>query len=198
MRVAAPSALVPGETPILPPLDAARTARLKRGRLIHALLERLPALPTDLRAAAGAAFLARDTELTKAARDDMVSAAMGVLTDPGFAEVFAEGGRAEAPIIGTSPNLPPNLVINGRIDRLVVSETEVLIIDFKTDRPPPSHPEGVSTPYLAQMAAYTYVLAEAYPNHKIRAALVWTDGPKLMELPANLLAEAISQTSVAV
>jgi len=123
---------------------------------------------------------------------------MGVLTDPNFAEVFAEGGRPEAPVIGTSPALAPNLIINGRVDRLVVSGTDVLIVDFKTDRPPPSRAEDVSKPYLAQMAAYAYVLAEAYPNHKIRAALVWTDGPKLMELPPDLLAQAITQTSPAV
>lgn len=197
-RVAAPSALVPGEAPVLPPLGMVRAARLKRGRLIHALLERLPALPPEKREAAGHAFLARDIALSAPERAEMLAAAMGVLTDPAFASVFHPDGRAEAPVIGTSPKLPAGLIINGRVDRLVVSETEILIVDFKTDRPPPSRAEDVGKPYLAQMAAYAYVLATAYPGHTIRAALVWTDGPKLMELPPHLLAEAISQTSVAV
>jgi len=176
-RVAAPSALVPGQTPVLPPLGQDRADRLKRGRLIHALLERLPALPHDQRLSAGQHFLARDSALTPAQCEDMLNAAMGVLTDPAFDAVFVEGGRAEAPVIGTAPSLPDGLIINGRVDRLVVSATEVLIVDFKTDRPPPKRAEDVGLSYLAQMGAYAAVLAQAYPNHKIRAALVWTDGP---------------------
>ena len=197
-KVAAPSALIPGETPIMPPMSKDRMDRLKRGRLIHALLERLPALPANRREAEGEIFLSRDTHLTEAARKDMLSAAMGVLNDPVFADVFAEGGRAEAPIIGTAPSLPDGLIINGRVDRLVVTSQEVFIIDFKTDRPPPKRAEDVSKPYLAQMGAYAAVLAEAYPNHQIRTALAWTHGPKLMELPGDLLAEAISHSSVTV
>ena len=198
LKVTAPSALIPGKTPIMPPLGADRMDRLKRGRLIHALLERLPALPASRREAEGAAFLARDATLNEAARAEMLAAAMGVLNDPAFADVFAEGGRAEAPVIGTAPSLPDGVIINGRVDRLVITQDEVFIIDFKTDRPPPKHAEGVGRSYLAQMGAYAAVLAEAYPNRRIRTALVWTDGPKLMELPADLLAEAISHSSIAV
>lgn len=198
VRVAAPSALVQGLTPVLPPLGQKRADRLKRGRLIHALLERLPALPRNQRKTAGAKFLARDTGLSAAQREEMLSAALGVLTDPAFDAIFAEGGRAEAPIIGTAPSLPKGLVINGRVDRLVVSPTEVLIVDFKTDRPPPKQAEDVGLSYLAQMGAYAAVLGVAYPDRNIRSALVWTDGPRMMELPAHLLADAISQSGVAV
>ena len=194
----APTALAGEESPVLPPLHGERAFRLKRGRLIHALLERLPALPHAERREAGKRFLARDMSLQAAERNDMLDAAMGVLEDPIFADVFAEGGRAEAPIIGASPKLPDGIIVNGRIDRLIVSEQEVLIVDFKTDRPPPDTADQVGEAYLRQMAAYASVLEEAYPDHKIRAALVWTDGPKLMELPADLLAGAISQSSVAV
>lgn len=197
-RMTAPSALLAGEEPVLPPLGQARAARLKRGRLIHALLERLPALPAADRIAAGQHFLSQDTVLPEEAKEEMLGAAMRVLNDPAFADVFAEGGRAEAPVIGTAPCLPAGMIINGRVDRLVVTDTEILIIDFKTDRPPPHRAEDVALAYLAQMGAYAAVLAEAYPTHRIRAALAWTDGPKLMELPPDLLEKAISQTSLTV
>lgn len=196
--VTAPTSLMGEDTPVLPPLGGERAFRLKRGRLIHALLERLPALPLAARREAGERFLARDTGLQTSERKDMLEAAMGVLEDPVFADVFAEGGRAEAAIIGTSPKLPDGIIINGRIDRLIVSDSDVLIVDFKTDRPPPETAGQVGKTYLQQMAAYASVLEQAYPNHKIRAALVWTDGPRLMELPSDLLAGAISQSSVAV
>ena len=199
IQMAAPSALLlEQETPVLPPLGRARADRLKRGRLIHALLERLPALPEDKREDEARAFLNRDSTLSTDQKDDMLSAAMGVLTDPQFSEVFAAGGRAEAPIIGRSPALPEKTVINGIVDRLVVSDTSVLIVDFKTDRPPPKQANAVGLAYLTQMAAYAAVLKEAYPGREIRCALVWTDGPKLMDLPADLLENALSRLRVAI
>ena len=197
-RLLAPTSLLAEDAPVLPPMGDERAARLKRGRLIHALLERLPALPMADREKAGAAFLASDSELDDTQRKDMLDAAMGVLTDPQFDEVFGEGGRPEAPVIGTAPELPAGTIINGRVDRLIVTATDVLIIDFKTDRPPPKTAEKVGTSYLLQMAAYRAVLRKAYPNHTIRAALVWTDGPALMPLPADLLEKTLSQTSLAV
>ena len=194
-RIASPTGLLSDKSSILPPLDQNRADRLKRGRLIHALLERLPALPTDTRETAGHAFLNRDRTLSEDQKKEMLGAAMGVLTDERFDAVFAENGRPEAPIIGQSPELPPGLIINGVVDRLVVTDTDVLIVDFKTDRPPPERPEDVGPAYLTQMAAYAAVIKEAYPGRQVRCALVWTDGPKLMELPAHLLANAISRLS---
>ena len=197
-RLLAPTSLMADDAPVLPPMGNKRAARLKRGRLIHALLERLPALAAKEREAAGRAFLERDRQLKAPEREEMLSAAMGVLTDPQFDAVFAEGGRPEAPVIGTAPALPEGMIINGRVDRLIVTPSDVLIVDFKTDRPPPKSADKVGASYLLQMAAYCAVLAEAYPERAVRAALVWTDGPKLMPLPADLLEKTLSQTSVAV
>ena len=121
----------------------------------------------------------------------MLDAAMTVLEDPNFSDVFREGGRAEAPVIGTSSELPEGVVLNGRVDRLVVTDDDVLIVDFKTDRPPPSDAAGVGNSYVMQLAAYRAVLREAYPQKNVRCALLWTDGPNLMELPENLLLEAL-------
>ncbi|MEM9670267.1 MAG: double-strand break repair helicase AddA [Pseudomonadota bacterium] len=197
-RVVAASALLTDRTPVLPPSEGERAARLKRGRLIHALLERLPEHPMEDRRQRGAAFLACDLTLDDAQRDEMLDAALGVLDDKRFAEVFALGGRAEAPIIGTSEALPEGLVINGRVDRLIVTPEKVMIVDFKTDRPPPADVSGVSSSYLAQMAAYRTVLQSAYPGRDVEAALLWTDGPVLMPLTADLLEESLSPSNFAV
>jgi ATP-dependent helicase/nuclease subunit A len=37
------------------------------------------------------------------------------------------------------------------------------------------------------MAAYRAVLSEAFPGRAIDCALLWTDAPHLMKLPAELL-----------
>jgi len=191
-QIVAASALKADRTPVLPPADSARAERLKRGRLIHALLERLPEYAAEERRRAGATFLARDKSLEGPQCEEMLEAAMSVLEDERFAEVFAPGGRAEAPIIGTGEGLPTGQIINGRVDRLVVADDKVLIVDFKTDRPAPVDVHHVSKAYLAQMAAYRAVLQSAYTGRVVEAALVWTDGPVLMPLPADLLVESLS------
>jgi ATP-dependent helicase/nuclease subunit A len=124
----------------------------------------------------------------------MLDAAMRVLEDPRFATVFGPGGRPEAPIIGKIGigRLGAG-TINGRIDRLVITDTEILIVDYKTDRPAPATIAGVGEAYVAQMAAYRAVLSQRWPNRPIRCLLVWTDGPLLMEIPPADLDRALSR-----
>ena len=92
---------------------------------------------------------------------------------------------------GNDERLPKGMRINGRIDRLVVSDHEVKIIDYKTDRPAPARAEDMGETYTAQMAAYRAVMEAAYPDRTIRCAIVWTDGAKLMEIPAELMDAAL-------
>ena len=94
---------------------------------------------------------------------------------------------AEAQIAGWIGGSVGGRAILGQIDRLVVTATEVVIVDYKTHRPPPATPGDVAPLYLAQMAAYRALLAPLYPGRRVRAVLAWTDGPKLMELPDALL-----------
>ena len=91
---------------------------------------------------------------------------------------------AEAPIAG---RLGAS-VISGKIDRLAVTENDVLIIDYKTNRLAPATADDVPLIYRRQMAAYWAALRRIYPHHRVRAALLWTEGPALMELPEAMLA----------
>ena len=121
----------------------------------------------------------------------MATAALAVLEDERFAAVFGPGSRAEAAIAGTAPELPEGLAISGRLDRLVIEPDRVLVADFKTNRPAPARIEDTDRAYVTQMAVYAAVLRAAFPGRKVEAALVWTDGPKLMSVPENLMAEAL-------
>ncbi|WP_291047584.1 double-strand break repair helicase AddA [Hyphomonas sp.] len=191
-KLSAPTSLLGPKTRIVAPFDAAREERLKRGRAIHALLQYLPELPEETREAAADAYLSRDGELTAAQRAEMKAAALGVMRDPALGAIFQPGGRAEAAIIGRAPELPEGTVINGRVDRLVVTPAQVLVIDFKTDQPAPEKAEDVAETYVAQMAAYWAVLKTAFPQREVVAALCWTDGPRLMRLPEAQLLEVLT------
>lgn len=192
-RRIAPSALAPdgSEPATLSPLHADARLRFLRGRLIHELLQRLPDLPEDQWEARARRRLARETDLSEEARNTMLHETLAVLRDPTFAALFGPGSRAEATIVGRGPGLPEDMVVNGSVDRLVVTPTEVLVLDFKTNRPPPHTLEGVAQVYLNQMAAYRALLQGNWPNKRVRCALLWTDGPRLMELPDQTLDDAL-------
>lgn len=192
-RRIAPSALTPdgAEPPTLSPLQPDARTRFLRGRLIHELLQRLPDVPEDQRASRAMARLQREADLDDDARRHMVAETLAVLNDPTFAPLFGQGSRAEAAIVGRGPGLPEDMVVNGTVDRLVVTETEVLVLDFKTNRPPPQSVAGVAQVYINQMAAYQALLRGRWPGKRVRCALVWTDGPRLMELPDQILASAL-------
>ena len=195
-RLASPSSMGAGaHDPATSPLAAAGgrgMGRFRRGELIHRLLERLPDLPTDARLAAARRMMARERDLDDDQRDEMISAAFAVLNDPRFAPVFGPGSRAEAALTGTSPELPNAARISGRIDRLIVSPDRVLVIDYKTNRPPPARVEEVDPAYVLQLATYAAVLRRLYPNRAIEAALVWTEGPSLMPVPEEAMAAALA------
>jgi ATP-dependent helicase/nuclease subunit A len=166
--------------------------RFRRGDLIHRLFQLLPDLPAANRAAAAARILAKERDLTPEQRLEMVAAALGVLEDPRFVEVFGPGSRPEAAIAGTAPELPAGLAISGRVDRMTVTPDRVLVVDFKTNRPAPDRVDNADPAYLTQMAVYVAVLRAIFPGRRVEAALVWTDGPKLMPVPENLIVERLN------
>jgi ATP-dependent helicase/nuclease subunit A len=195
-RFAAPSRLGEGEADMaVAPSPLARTGglgRYRRGDLIHRLLQLLPDFASAERADAARRLLERERDLTEAQRAEMTAAALGVLEDARFAAVFGPGSRAEVAVAGVAPGLGAVGAISGRVDRLLIREDRVLVVDFKTNRPAPARIEDADPAYIRQMAVYGAVLKSIFPRRRIQTALVWTDGPRLMTIPENLTAKALA------
>ncbi|MDB5361664.1 MAG: putative helicase UvrD-like [Rhodospirillales bacterium] len=155
------------------------TTRFRRGLLIHRLMQSLPDLAHGAREPAARRFLAQKAhDLAPEEQDAIARETLAVLDHPEFAALFASGSRAEVPVVG----LIDGRALNGRIDRLVVTDDAVLIVDYKTNRPPPTEAAEVSPAYVEQLAAYRAALERIYPGRRVRTLLLWTDGPRLMEL----------------
>ncbi|CAM9331300.1 unnamed protein product [Phaeothamnion confervicola] len=169
--------------------------RFKRGRLIHQLLQYLPDLAIAKRQAAAIRYLSQAAfALSPPDVEEIAAQAMRVLENPDFAPAFGPGSQAEAAIAGLVPALGPGIVLSGQIDRLLVGADEILIIDYKTHRPPPLSAADVPQIYLQQMAAYRAALHAIYPAHGVRCALIWTDVPLLMPLSDAQLDLALPAT----
>ena len=196
-RYAAPSriednARVPAPSPLA---RVSGLGRYRRGEIVHKLLQLLPDVAPEQRTVAAQRLLAAERDLTDEQREEMATAAFGVLDDTRFAAVFGPGSRAEVALAGTSAHLPKGLAVSGRVDRLVVDTGRVLVVDYKTNRPSPDMIEDADPAYLAQMAVYVAVLREVFPGRTVEAALVWTDGPKLMPVPEKVMADALARLS---
>ncbi|MBX9575487.1 MAG: double-strand break repair helicase AddA [Caulobacteraceae bacterium] len=176
---------VPAPSPLATAAGAgAPLGRFRRGDLVHRLLERLPDVEPARRDEVARRLLAREPDLDQARIDEMVGAALGVLGDEVFAEVFGPGSRAEVAVAGKVGGL----TVSGRIDRLAITPDRVLVVDFKTNRPAPDRIEDADPAYLTQMALYVAALKSVWPGRRVEAALVWTDGPRLMPIPEAMLA----------
>ena len=166
-----------------------RALALQRGTLVHRLLQSLPDVPTERRRDAALNYLARNAaDWTEPERAALAGGVLALIEEPRFAAVFAAGSRAEVAIVGRLPRQgqPPALV-SGQIDRLVVTASEVLIVDFKTNHAPPNESAKAPIAYVRQLALYRAVLGRLYPRQTIRAALLWTEAPELMEISASAL-----------
>lgn len=183
-RPLAPSALGDDAVADPPPTPALRAAA-ERGRLLHALFERLPSVGPDERASAAERWLAgAGGIIDPALRAELVAAALAVTEDPRFAELFGPASLGEAPIAAV---LGDGLVVSGTVDRLVVTPDHVRVIDFKTGRRAPASLAEIPPYHLRQMAAYVAALAVIFPARTIEAGLLYAAGPVLHLLPADLL-----------
>jgi len=172
-----------GADPPLAP-DLAKTAA-RRGILIHRLLERLPDIDPALREAKGADWLERQGhDLDVGMRGEMLESALAVLDNPDFQDIFSARALAEVPLAATINGV----VIAGTVDRLLVGEDSVTVVDFKTTRRPPIGLKDISSAALKQMAAYVAALEAIYPGRAIRAALLYTHAPQMFEITPEALA----------
>lgn len=178
------------DPPVRSPLDDPDGLRFKRGRLVHRLLQTLPDLPTDTRADAAMRYLTHPSHgLSTEQRSALASEVMAVLEKPELAGLFGPESRAEVPLTGlSSPDADgARAVVSGQVDRLAVLPDEIIVADYKTQRPAPDRVEDAPKAYLAQMASYRALLREVYPGRAVRCILVWTESARPMTVPDSLM-----------
>ena len=172
-----------------------RQKALQRGEIVHRLMQSLPDVAPPARKAALEHYLrnaARD--LSSEERDEIARHVFAILEDDRFAEVFAAPSRPEVPIVGRIPRPKDDpVLVAGQVDRLVVTTDAVLAIDYKTDNVVPESLAQVPPAYVAQLAFYRAVLMRIYPRKSVRAALIFSAGPVLLEVPAATLDAALER-----
>ncbi|CAM5773656.1 double-strand break repair helicase AddA [Labrys miyagiensis] len=165
---------------------------LRRGALIHALLQYLPGVASAGKSEAALAFLSRAAPEWPEDHPAWAEEALAVLGLPELSRLFGTGSRAEVSLAGRlARHGAPDYAVSGRIDRLAVDAAGILIADFKTNRRPPASLASVPEAYLRQIAVYRHLLSRLYPGRPVRALLVWTATASVMELPQEAMEEIL-------
>lgn len=140
-----------------------------RGIQIHKLLETLPNSLSE-----------GDDELTQLARHIIKS----------YPDLFSRNSRGEVPVFGEVNDLK----ISGQIDRLIVHDHKIQIVDYKTTKRPPQNGE-IPANYIQQLAAYALLMREIYPTHHIECGILWTEIPRLDWIREDIMKAAIDSVS---
>ncbi|MDX2073193.1 MAG: double-strand break repair helicase AddA [Alphaproteobacteria bacterium] len=152
-----------------------------RGIAIHRMLQYLPSVEAEKRREVAITIAQNHApELDAEALADEV---LRVMDTTEFAPLFGPGSMAEVPISGVVEWQGAPVAVLGQVDRLVVMEKEVWVVDYKSSAAPPAAPPLA---YAQQMALYAAVLAKIYPSRRIRTALLWTTKARLDLLDETL------------
>ncbi len=163
------------------PAGESAKAAAQRGKLIHALFERITGRVDDL--ALARSWLDRCNPEQPADNATIMASVEAVIQNATWARYFGPAARSELPfaaVVGAQ-------VISGRIDRIVIDDDQIQLLDFKTGRGVPAGAAQVSVPYLRQMAHYVAAFEAIFPGRSVSAALLYTHAPKLISLSPEIL-----------
>ncbi|TPJ30751.1 double-strand break repair helicase AddA [Mesorhizobium sp. B2-7-2] len=183
-----------------PVLDAAAEPgfAIIRGLALHKLLQMLPGIAEEERQGAAERYLARaGAGWPDGERDKALDAVLAILSDNRFGALFSPSSRAEVAVMGSLEVKGKLRSISGKIDRLAVTPEKVSIVDYKTNRPAPGNLAEVPPAYVLQLALYRALLQPLYPGREVTAALLFTEAPRLIELPAPAMDDALARLTAA-
>ncbi|MES2905651.1 MAG: double-strand break repair helicase AddA [Pseudomonadota bacterium] len=165
----------------------------KRGVLLHKLLETLPRLNESARKAAAEKFLSlHAADFEPEQKDDFLQEALRVLPLLEQKNFLGKNALAEVPF-STNITLADGTiaVMNGSIDRLVIEDDALHIIDFKSGRVPET---GQIPPnYLTQLARYCEAMRPITGQRTVYSYVLWTEAPRLDVVHENMMGEALAK-----
>jgi ATP-dependent helicase/nuclease subunit A len=185
--------VIDARSPVLD-IEAEPGFAIRRGLVLHKLLQTLPGMAAETRRAAAGRYLARAAaDWPEAERGAALAKVEAILDDPRFAPIFAPGSRAEVALMGEIDLRGKRRSVSGKIDRLAVGADTVWIVDYKTNRAAPASAAEAPGAYILQLALYRTLLKPLYPGRRIAAALLFTEAARLIELPEAALDEALAR-----
>ena len=175
-----PSKLEENEPAPISPLSAVdNSVFYKRGTIIHKLLQFIPDIPQKQRVENIAKFIkSKAPEFSKQDQQKILDEVTSLIENKEFGIVFSANSQAEVPIMGEVGGK----IISGQIDRLIITDKKIIVVDYKTNRQVPKTINDVPPAYISQLAAYKSLLKKIYPQKDIETFLLWTNIACMMKI----------------
>lgn len=200
----APSPEAPPIRPLVPsaPIDkekaepfsspAGQIAR-QEGLFMHHLLEELSAIADDRRIAAADRITQNSKGLYPALSSermtDISHHILSFMKDDDFTALFNPDALVEFPVSGLIGNRP----VIGQIDRLVITDDFIWLVDFKSGRPQTQHPPQ---DYILQMALYSHIISTIYPDKPLRTEIIWLTDLSVSHITDDMMAQALADAGI--
>ena len=159
---------------------------LQRGTDIHRLLEVLPSLDREDWERAATNLLPHVDDPAP-----LLEEAATCISD--LPDIFVADALLEVDVSAFLPTIDRQTF--GAIDRLIVSDTKITAIDYKSNAVVPDSPADTPEGLLRQMGAYLEALEQIYPSREIEVAIVWTATAQFMPLPHGIVREALARAT---
>jgi ATP-dependent helicase/nuclease subunit A len=175
--------------------DTPRSDRsLEKGRLIHRMLQMLPDIALGDREDAARRYAERAARFwPQVERDRLVHSVLTLVTHTDMQDAFSAHAQAEVSIMGTLALDRQTFAVSGRIDRLAVLDSHVIILDYKTNRVPPPTAADIPFAHRAQLAIYREILAPLYPGKRIDCVLVYTENASIHTLSDSAVLSTLAE-----
>jgi len=161
---------------------------LKKGNATHKLLEVLPDIAIENREQLARQYLSQTcNEWTDVQREEVLASVFKIFSDASFGYLFNGTAKAEVSVAGRLDVNSGSMLVTGQIDRLVVSDSRITVLDYKTNRYVPETIDTVPDEYITQLALYRELVSRIYSDKTIISALLWTQKPQIMPIHDDML-----------
>jgi len=172
--------------------DYDRRMALERGNAIHKLLELLPDMEPEEHKALAQKYLAHvGNHWREDQRDEITNHVLSLLQQDLFAGQMGENSMAEVSLSGIIETNKGQLLISGQIDRLIISDYKITVLDYKSNQLVPDSASETPPEYLTQLALYREMVRQIYAGKPIECSLLWTQSPEIMTIPDEMLDNAL-------
>ena len=150
---------------------------ITKGNAIHKLLEVLPTTTVEERNEIADIYLSNlFYTLTDEEKDNIKNDVLNILKK--YHEYFNNTSKSEVPIVGEINGK----IISGQIDRLIIKDDEIIIIDYKSTIKNYEDQNDLPKEYIKQLELYKELISKIYENKKIRCYILLTSYLKMIEV----------------
>ncbi len=149
----------------------------RRGIVIHKLLQYIFEVDESKRYDVANAFLSKQLPDFSSTKINSIAHEVINLCQK-YREIFTSNSMAEVPIIGELNGR----IVSAKIDRLVVCDKKVIIVDYKTNRPAAKTINDVPALYIKQLSTYKALIKNIYPTKDVETYILWTNTCHMMKL----------------